>query len=410
MQVIYKPKLNPDQSPIAGMENGVAHAILLPDNYDPGKKYVLEIAVHGIGELSAGTLANLENLVLGPDYNGDGVREGNPFVTADMKKAVDLYDIVMVIPTYSKFFEPQLVNWCYDHAQANYNLYPKFIYTGFSLGGGAGIKYGTSSEANAKRLAYLVLCAPTVNMVDKTIPGKVGLPVHCFHNDKDDRVNVSSTKTIVSAINETATLKAIYTIFREDGHGGNIEAWSLTPPKAPNGQGFTDSAENIYQVATDIIKTGIPRQMKSGTPSVVIPSPTEPPPGTQAIVSYTIEGNNIHLRGDKSTGYTSGTQGKWELVSAPNNLKSWDVFPKGSTYINADGVMPVPGTYVFRFILLNTSPVEVVVNHGEAVKTFSGFDSTTDLITYSDGSTEPGTAVFSNGKWTVKNQGGQIIQ
>lgn len=408
MQVIYKPKLNPDYSPVPGVNT--AFATLLPD--DNSKKWVLEIAIHGVGERSGGTLENLTNLVEGFDYNGDGVRDGAAFVTPDMKKAVDQYGILLLVPTYENntFFEPGKINELYDFAKANYNIYPEMILTGFSYGGGATVKYITSSFANAQRVGYAVPCAPTVNIVDKTIPGKVGLPVHCFHNDKDDRVNVSSTKTIVSAINETATLKAIYTIFRKDGHGGNIEAWSLTPPKAPGGQGFIDAAENIYQVATDIIKTGIPRHMKSGTSPVVIPPPTEPPPGTQAVVSYMIEGNNIHLRGDKSTGYTSGTQGKWELVSAPNNLKSWDVFPKGSTYINADGVMPVPGTYVFRFILLNTSPVEVVVNHGEAVKTFSGFDSTKDLITYSDGTTEPGTAVFSNGKWTVKNQGGQIIQ
>lgn len=405
MTVKYFPKLNPDYSQIPGQE--VAFAVLEPDGYTSAKKWILEIACHGMGELSSGTLENLKNLVEGFDYNGDGIREGAPFVTPDMKKAVDQYGIVMFIPTYSNFFEPNMINFVYDYAQDYYNLYPEMIYTGFSLGGGSGIKYGTSSEANARRVGLLVLCAPTVNIVDKTIPGKVGLPVHCFHNDRDDRVSSNNSKTIVSKINETAALKAQYTLFRKDGHGGNIEAWALAPPVAPGGQGVINVSENIYQWGIDCIING-PRQVRTGEAST-IPPPIDPPPTAQAIVSYKVEGSNIHLIGDKSTGYTSGSQGRWELVSAPGGLKSWNVFPNGSTYINADGVMSVPGTYVFRFILMNLSPVEVVVPFGEPVKTAIGFDSTTDLITYSDNTTEKGTAICVNGTWTVKNSSGEII-
>lgn len=407
MIVKYFPKLNPDQSQIPGQD--VAFAILLPDSYTPTKKWILEIAVHGMGELSAGTQENLMNLVLGPDYNSDGIREGAPFVTADMKKAVDQYGIVLFIPTYSKFFEPDLVNKVYEYAQDHYNLYPKMIFTGFSLGGGSGIKYATSSEANANRVGCLVLCAPTTNIIDKTIPGKVKMPVHSFHNDKDDRVNVGNTKTIITALNETATLKAQYTIFRRDGHGGNIEAWGLTPPVAPNGQGVINLSENIYQWAIDCIINS-PRQMRSGAAVIQPPPVIEAPPAVTPITSYTIDASGIHLVGDKSIGYKTGGDGRWELISAPSGVTKAQVFPGGSTYINADGKLPEPGTYVFQFSLKGAvKPVEVTVQHGEAAKTFSGFNSTTDLITYSDGSTEKGEAICVQGKWTVKTAGGKVI-
>lgn len=411
MQVIYKPKLNPDYSPIPGQE--VAFALLIPDSYNPVNKHLFGIFVHGVGERSGGTLENIKNLVEGFDYNGDGIREGAPFVTADMKKAVDQYGIIMAIPTYESntFFEPTKINYLYDYVLLKYNVYPKMLLTGFSYGGGATVKYATSTTANAGRLALAIPCAPTRNVVDASIPGKAGLAMHFFVNDKDDNgaTNIDVTKGIVNDINRTATLKAQYTAFRKDGHGGNIEAWGLAPPVAPGGQGVINISENIYQWATDCIVNS-PRQIKAGAITQPAPVPEPAPlPNAQAIVNYTVDGNKIRLSGEKSIGYTSGTQGKWELVSAPGGLKSWDVFPKGSTYIVADGVMSLPGTYVFRFILMNLSPVEVIVPYGDVVKVATGFDSSTDLITYSDGSTEKGQAILSSGKWTLKTAGGQVI-
>lgn len=407
MQVKYFPKLNKDYSKIAGQD--IAFAVLVPTA--PLSKYILEIAIHGIGERSGGTLENLENLVLGFDYDGDGKREGAAFVTDDMKRAVDLYGIIMLIPTYENntFFEPAKINQLYDWAVKNYPVYPKMILTGFSLGGGAVVKYITSSIANANRVAYAVPCAATHDIIDKTIPGKVNLPVHAFHNDKDDRVDVSSTKAIISEINESNPLKALMTIFRKDGHGGNIEAWSLTPPKAPGGQGFIDAAENIYQVATDIILNG-PRQMKSGTATQQIPVPPAPPTSTlEAITSYKIDGDNIHLIGDKSVGYKSGMDGRWEFISAPTGVTKSQVFPGGSTYINADGKLPKPGTYKFQFFLKGAQPVDVTVEYGTAAKTLVSLSGSVTL-TYSDGSSEGGSVSYSAGKLTIKNSAGAEIK
>lgn len=387
----------------------VAFEVITPDNYGTGKKWPVVFAIHGVGERSSGTIDNLKNLFLGFDYNNDGFREGPAFVTDDMKKAVNLYGIVLVVPTYetTQFFEPAMVNQVYDFVKANYSVVDKMLITGFSYGGGATIKYVSSSTANAARVAYAVPCAATNHMVDASIPGKAGVPVHAFSNDNDNIVNVSNTKTFINAINGTnPALKALMTIFRRDGHGSNVEAWALTPPKAPGGQGFTDAAENIYQVYLDILANG-PRQMKAGT--VVTPPPVYVPPTTtsKAIVTYTMNGNVVKLDGSQSTGYTTGLDGVWDLAAAPSGLYSWDVFLKGSGYIVADATLTKPGTYSFRFKLKGDPEIKTVdINYG---KTPVGYDSSTGLLTYSDGSTIKATAVYSSGKWTVKTATGEVV-
>lgn len=399
MKVEYYPKRDDKWNVI----RQVAYMVFTPDNYPGTKKWPWEMAVHGVGEWSAGTIENLKNLADGFDYDGDGQRDdGPPFAIADMKKAVDQYGIVLVVPTYESntFFEPAQVNYVYDQVKAKYSVVDKMLLTGFSYGGGATMKYISSSAANAARVAYAVPCAATNSMTDASVVTKAGLPVHFFSNDNDDRVNVSNTKTMYNAlIAASPTIKPLMTIFRRDGHGSNIEAWSLAPPKAPGGSGFTDAAENIYQAYIDIMANG-PRQMKSGT--VISPTPTDPPPTTtkQAIVSYTQAGNVVVLDGQKSTGWTSGLEGSWSLASAPAGVASWDVFPKGSNYIVAGAVLPKTGQYSFLF-KLGTETKTVDLTYGKApVK----FDPVTGMLTYSDGSTEKVTVT------AVKTASGEVIQ
>lgn len=422
MQVKYFPKLNPDYSKIAGQD--IAFAVLLPDVLRA--KNILEIAIHGVGERSGGTLENLKNLVEGFDYNNDGIREAG-FVTPDMKKAVDLFGIIMIIPTYENntFFEPAKINQLYDYAKSIYSIYDKMALTGFSLGGEAVIKYITSSLANASRVAYAIPCAAPKNIIDAAIPGSVNLPVHCFHNDKDDRVDVSNTLGIVADLNKSnPALKALYTIFRKDGHGGNIEAWSLTPPKAPNGQGFIDAAENIYQVVTDVLATGKPRQMKSG--AVIQPTPT-PSPVQPAQVALTADFNMSDgqvittTTFDMDASNSTGVKPDWDGYK-------WDVKPVGPAAgkqygVRADGAYGGPkkklidivdGQYEIVLTVRNstgsTAQKKVVVTAKIGVaKTVVAFDSSTDIATYSDGSTEKATAVLKDGKWTIKNSAGQIL-
>lgn len=422
MKTIYIPKRDKDYNLIAGVD--VAFAILAPDAEK--EKYFLMIAVHGMGELSGGTLDNLKNLVEGFDYNNDGIRDSG-FVTADMKKAVDQYGIIIAIPTYepNSFFDPAKVNFVYDYIKSKYPIYDKMLLTGFSLGGGAVFRYITSTLANANRVAYAIPVAAVTSIVDKTIPGKANLPVHAFSCDQDPRVPATNTKNQIAAINESnPTIKAIYTLFRMSDHAGNIEAWSLVPPRAPGGQGFIDAVENIYQVFTDIVKSGIPRQMKSGAiQPVPIPLPNPTPPPATLTANFNLADNQFitaqtfDIDASASTGVKSGWDAYvWDVKviegSAPD---SYNVRPKSvydsdakNQLINiVDGKYSV--TLTVRDTAGNKASKTVTVIAALSGKVITGFDSSTDLITYSDSSTEKGTAVLSAGKWTVKNSSGQII-
>lgn len=401
-----------------------AFLIAWPDNNAP-KPWKLMIAIHGVGERGAGTLENLQNLYLGPDYNGDGVREGAAFVTDDMKRAINQFGIVLVVPTYetSEFFEPAKINELYDYAQANYTLSPKMLLTGFSYGGGAVFKYISSSTANANRVAYAVPCAGVSSLVDASIPGKAGIPVHAFSNDNDPTVNVSNTKSQVNSINASnPSLKALYTVFRRDGHGSNIEAWSLTPPKAPGGQGFTDAAENIYQVFDDIIKTGKPRQMKAGAAIPVPPPDTTPVPIPTALTAefnlvndQVINTETFEMDASASTGVRADWQGyAWDFK--PVVAGSWNARPEGGMYGGPKKklINLTNGKYSITLTVRDAAGKAVSKTLNIAVvlqvtKSAVAFDSETDLIYYSDGSTEKGIAVFSAGKWVVKNAAGMII-
>lgn len=422
MQVIYKPKRNKDTSSIPGQQEAVAW--LVPDV--PREKYLLFIVIHGVGEWSNGTIDNLVNLVEGFDNNNDGIREGK-FITDDIKKAVDDYGIIVAVVTYERetFFEPSRINWVYDQVKAAYSIYDKMMLSGFSYGGGAVYKYISSSLSNANRVAYALPIAGTNHLMDKTIPGKANLPVHGFSNDDDTKVDETNTTKQIAAINESNPVtKALYTFFRRRDHSGDKDVWSYTPPKAPGGQGFIDSAENIFQVFADIVLTGKPRQMKSGVVIEPIPNPVPTPTPVILKAEFNITDGQIvtlpvlDLDASASTGVKHGEYNAyvWDIrVIESSGPKSYSVTAE-SVY---DGdpknklINIVNGRYSITLTVRDASgnkaskTVEIVA--AVTGKIVTGFDSSTDLITYSDGSTEPGKSVLSNGKWTLKNDKGEPI-
>lgn len=427
MQIKYLPRLNADYSQIPGRD--IAFAILLPDGYNTSKKWKWGIAVHGQGELSPGALVNLENLVEGFDYNGDGIREGAAFVTDSMKWAVDAHQLIMVIPTYNNFLEPADVDKIYDYMLANYSVQNTFMHTGFSLGGGCVFKYASSSDTRAKRVHLAIPCAGVSSLVSASVAAKNGTVWHAFANDGDKRVGASNTTSQIDKINGQApTIKALYTLFHRDvpnadNHGGNNEAWDKIPPKAPGGHGFTDAAETIYQLNDAILTTG-PRQMKAG--NIVTPPPPIPDPIPVSLTAdfnltdgQTITTTSFEMDASASSGQGNNWDSyKWDVKPiSPLTNKAYGVQPDGAyggpkkMLLNiVDGTFEIVLTVKDKAGKTAQKKVQVNARMGAVPpKTVTGFDSATDLITYSDGSTERGIAILSNGKWVVKNSDGTIV-
>lgn len=359
MRVNFYPKIdnsNGQWKEIVGQTVGLA--IAYPTAYDSSKEYPFIMIVHGIGERQPGVLSMLENLVMGTDYNGDGVREGAPFLTKDLQKAIDDYGLIVAIPNYDGSFDASKVNFCYDFVQARFSVVSEMMLEGFSLGGGAVLSYITSSTANANRVAYAVPCAPTTSISDPTIPGKTNLPVHFFVNvsDPNGATNMNVTKICVNSLNvSNPAIKAIYTAFNKTGHGGHDEALTLTPPEAPGGQGFIDSGENVYQVYLDILKNG-PRQMRSKSTSITTSttkagtsttSTTTQGPTPSLIANagddQTVRLPVAFLDGTRSIGYKSA---QWKLKQAPQGVSIWHPVVESGGWITTKLDFPKEGTYV----------------------------------------------------------------
>lgn len=423
MQVKYFPAVNDQLQKIRDF----ACAVMLPDSF-PGastKKWKWAIICHGMGERSDGRQSHLEQLaVKGFDWNGDGVADSF-FISGDMKKAVDLHEIILVVPTYASFFEPSIVNLIYDHIITNFQGQPTFLFEGFSLGGQSVFKYISSSEFNAKRVHLAVPVAAPYGLISAATAAKYGPVVHAFSNDKDDRVASSNTVKQVSDINgQNPAIKAQYTLFRVDGHGGDKEAMALTPPKAPGGQGVTDAAETIWQL-NDAIVAGTRRQIKTGATIDPIPEPTPVPIPTTLAASFNLSDGQVitttifEMDASASTGVKTDWEGyKWDVRPVgPAAGKQYGVRPDGSYGGPKKKLIDiVDGQYEIVLTVKSITgataqkKVQVSAKIGTTtVKTITAFDSSTDLITYSDGTTEKGTAVLSNGQWVIKNSAGQVI-
>lgn len=405
MKTIYHPRVDAN----GNILRDVAFAALLPDMWSKDKKWPWQMCIHGMGERSDGTEAQLRNLIDGIDFNKDG-RIDWVFITADMRRAVDQYGIVMIVPTYQGFFEPDKINKLYSAVVSEYSLMPKMLGDGFSLGAGALLKYAASGISNASKLAYATPVAPTREVSDLSVIAKSGVPFHIFVNERDDNspTNINVARAIVADINKsTPLIPAVYTAFDVGGHGGYGESNSITYPKAPNGEGLIDASENKYQVYLDILKNG-PRQMKTGAASESAPTPTPIPGIISAKTRYELIGSTVKLIGRESSGYKDGLEGVWEFVSGPSGVTARQVFPIGSSYIDSDAKLPATGTYVFKFTLKGTTPQIVTVVYG--TKSILSFDSSTDNITFSDGTIEKGIAILSNGKWSIKTLSGKIYE
>lgn len=388
MKPIFYPAFDNNYNPL----QKVGIVMLFPDNHDYTKPAPWMTFLHGMGNLGDGRQESLENLILGYRYSPDAERVNAP-VPKDFITAVDQYGIVGVVPNYSKYFEPDSWNFVYDFVRAKYNLVDKFLGTGFSWGAGSLMKYVRASLANANRVALACPVAPT-NDGGSWDNVKNGRTVYWnFVNKGDDNgpTNLSVSQNMVNGFNATTPpIRGLLTAKDINGHGGVEWALGLTPPKTPGGVGFTDAAENIYQLYLDILKAG-PRQPKTGT--------IQPPAATLTAAFNLVDRQVVttsvfDLDASASIGVKTGWDAyKWDIV--PINAK-WMTLQDGAYGGPKKRISNLSnGTYSLTLTVKdpvgNTAQKAITITvqlSGTVLKQPVSFDWATQTLTFSDGSKE----------------------
>src|SRR5882757_8586449 len=119
MKTTFFPAVNDQWGSIAPVKFGIA--VHVPDSYDPAKKYPCKLFVHGMGNLGAGSRAELENLWLGYAYT-PGAARVNPAVPQDYMDAIDQKGMVCVFVNYLDFFQPAHFKYTYDLVRQNFSV------------------------------------------------------------------------------------------------------------------------------------------------------------------------------------------------------------------------------------------------------------------------------------------------
>lgn len=367
------------------------------------------LIIHGVGERGAADLEALKNVALGWDYDGTGPMERQyGLLTPELIAQADKHGTLLVIVNYPTNFDPSDIDFVMNTIESD----PAFKVDktrwgiiGFSWGGREVMRCLTSTAQKAARFAVAVVCAP-VNPggnLQYIVDAKLQLIGTTY--SIDPRVSSSNVQAIITGINKLGpVIKPVYIewpINYPGAHGTFNEMLNGTDKLIP---------QSIYDYM-DSVSTLERKQYPS---SIIVEPPIVQPPPTAAtaVASYTGAGPSIRLIGDKSTGWKTGYEGTWSFVSGPAGVTSKQVFPGGSNFINASATLPVQGTYVFRLNLTGATPVDVTVVYGAAtepppvLKEVLSFDSTTDLITYADKTTEIGRSLYEGGKWKIISASG----
>lgn len=386
MNKIYLPSYTDSYAKIPGQD--VAMLICLPDAYNTSQKWPVMIFCHGMGQRGPGTKSAL-NMVFSGAYQA---------IPEDWKTAIDKYGIIGVLVNYNEFFQPSSWAFVYNYMKSKFSVVDKWKGDGFSWGGGSLLK--EICTPGGPQWACVTPIAPTIEQSSGwDNVAKENIPVCIMVNKGDDNgpTNLSVTQRAVASINAAnPPIKATYIAFEQKGHGGTNEALGLVVPGAK---------ENTYEWYKSVLKDG-PRQIMLGAATV----PVEPIPTTPSVVKAVamavLSGDIVNLIGKNSTGWKTGYEGTWIYEAGPSTVTQKDIFPAGSSFIDAKGNVPKDGTYTFRLNLrvgTVSDSATVTVTKGAVVpdpvdptpieKKPTGYSFNTGLIQFDDLSFEKAASV-----------------
>ncbi len=207
----------------------------LPARYgSTAKKYPLLIFMHGAGEKGDGD--EKLNLVLKNSVPKLISEEKFP---ASFRVRDEHHSFVVISPQTISNSTPEDINSTIDYAVENLRVDEKRVYIiGVSMGGGAA--WNAAAKYGARIAAVAPMCGATSVSESKAkaiADNKVA--VWAFHNEDDERVNVSTTENFITYINNsTPAVTAKSTIWPTGGH----DSWTKASDPALQVEGM-----NVYE-------------------------------------------------------------------------------------------------------------------------------------------------------------------
>lgn len=364
-----------------------------------GKVGPVLVLVHGIGERSQGTQEDLINVVEGFDYDGPTgpLTRQYAIESTEIEAFAKKYGVTLVTVTYPTEWNPNDFNYVLNTVIANYRVDKDRLYIhGFSLGGGAVLRYVTSSVENASRVAGAGVAAPVnwATNIDNIMGA--GLQMVCTTYEKDNTVSPNNVKNFVANLNARGPkLLAYLKIYPGTAHGGFSEILGT---------------ESYWQWMVENSRN----KRIAYTGETVAPAEPAKPSTLQAVIGYDQSGTQAKLNATGSIG--NPVAWKWSIVSVPSGVNRYDpsLFPGGAGYKTSTLNLPKAGSYVIELEVTNSfgekaatqATVTYPISTEPRKKVVASFDSSSDLVTYEDQTTEKAIAVLTAGKWQIKTAAG----
>lgn len=383
----------------------IPYAVRTPSaGINPAKKYGVVIILHGIGERNTGRFEDLQNIVEGFSYGGSTRMYAIP--TADYNTAINKYDFIGVVPSYADNFSVSDFNYLLDDLSAKYNIdTTRRVCIAFSLGGGALVRYITSSVANAKRLSVAVAAAPVNWATNWQNVATAGLQFIGITAENDPTVSSSNIKGMVDALKKlNPPLQPFLVVAPGTGHGGFSEAQSLYHPLLP---------QNIYEYMLATSTLSRKQYPTTATPPPVVVQPGAPVIRVEPVEPVTATGV-VTLKGCASTDYDGFT---WTVTSVPKGASLWAPYMSSGGYCQSSAKFTIEGAYTIVAKAWKGSQVvtdTIVVTYQKSttqvplvVKEYLNGN-----IYFTNNTYEPGivTGITADKKVTVKTNGGMIYE
>jgi predicted peptidase len=232
--------------------------VYTPTGYDPTKRAMVVVGLHGSGQMGDGSQASLDKFLNHPDFQ-------QLFIMGDKYGFVVITpQLVTALEGYYPGFKPWYTDIAVQYALDNYSAYTQVGGFGYSLGGGGLWEAMQSTDQYVAKFFAVVPCCPTpVYDGDFSLIGKHHLPVWDFHAVDDATINVIASQNMVAKANSYNPSPLVkYSELATGGHGiwGTVEArddvwqWMLAQPKTALTPGPNPPPQRkvtgIYQLTT----------------------------------------------------------------------------------------------------------------------------------------------------------------